>query len=469
MADMTMPFDLEVQNQDLERKRALAQALMGRALGPQPQGQMVSGHYVAPGIGSAIAQIGTAMLGNYANDKANSAQSELAGQRQKQLTEGLNSYLDTRSGKPGQTMSTAQASDLMNNDQAPQLAEPVAADPRKAIVTAMASRMPELQAIGKADFAALNKQQQGEVKDINGQAVLTFTDGRPSQLLGDYRSPMAVNSQLVAPGIPADGAKPKVLGDYRDKFGPVGAVAQPPGQPAIYGQTQPDTGEVKFAPGGSTFSPDKTGNLEALQGAGKVLGSAREQFMEAKTGLAEAQRILQLSQDPSVTTGFAASPTVGLQSLTAKLGFGGSDGLAKTQELVAGLSRRTLEAGKLMKGSFSDKDIAFLKDVEAGKIELTPTVLQHAAGLSVMSQHNAMLTAREQHNSARTVTGADEIAKLYPLPPFGSHSLDESMFPASDDSGRVGFNSPLFSGGAAAKKGTAQNPMTYEEYMSGKK
>lgn len=464
MADVTMPFDLEAQNQQIAQKRALQQALAARSL-QAPQGQMVSGHYIAPGISGLIGQLGEAAVSRFAGGQADAAQNDYAQNYSKQLSAGLKSYLDTRDGTPGQTMSDSQASNLMNNDVAPTLADPVQANPREAIVRAMASRLPELQRVGQMDFASLLKQQTPEVKDINGQLVRVVPTTGEVKTLGDYRTPVSVNGQLVKP----DGSG--IVGDYRDKYGPVTAVAQPSGGPAIYGQTQSGTGEVKFAPGGSTFSPDKTGNIEALQQAGKVLDSSRTNFNNAANNLVTAQRMLQLSKDPEVNTGFGASAVTGLQALGAKLGMNPSEAVGKTQALMSGLAQRTLDAGEGMKGSFSDSDIVFLKSVANGKIDLTPEVLQHAAGLSVMAAHNQILDAMQQHAGAASVTGADQIAKLYPLAPIGPYRLDPSMFPEKEGAnGRVSFNSPLFAAPSpAAPKGSAANPMTYEEYLQSHK
>lgn len=437
--DPTQSFDLETQNLQIQQKRALADALTKQSQ-TVPTGQMVSGHYVAPSKLSYMNQILGAYLGKRAQDSANADTANYGQNYRSQLASGLNDYLNTRSGTPGQVMNDSQASDLMNNDQAPgPLADPVAADTRKAITNAMTSRVPELQKIGQMDFANLLKKGNPETKEINGQLVSydPLDPNSKPRTLGDYRSPMSVNGQLVAPaGGPA-------VGDYRDRFGPVSEVAHPANGPAIYGQTQPDTGEVHFAPGGSTFNPDKTGNVEALQQAGKVLDSTRTQYIASSGAFNDAKQIMTLAKDPAVATGFLAGPQAGLQAITAKLGFGNDpSAAAKTQALVASLAKRTLAAGQEMKGSFSDRDVQFLGAVAEGKIDLDPGVLQHAAGLSMAAAHNSMMNAQEQHSQAGTVTGAGEISKLYQIPPVDTHTMPSEMF-ESTGSDRYRYKSPL--------------------------
>ena len=66
------------EQDELRRKQAMIDALRGRALEPM-QGQMVGKHYVAPGIGQAIAQMGTAYM---------------AGQQQKGVDAGMAGFND---------------------------------------------------------------------------------------------------------------------------------------------------------------------------------------------------------------------------------------------------------------------------------------------------------------------------------------------------------------------------------------
>lgn len=469
MADFSSPdsFDFEVQNQAIARRQALAQALQTRAMKPM-EGSMVSGRYVGPGWGGALASLTAAGLGGVMQRQGEADQTKANALYRDQLGKGLQTYLDKRSGKPGDVLNDAQAGALMDGDQAPApLAEPVQADPRAAMLGAMTSRMPELQKIGQMDFANSLTANTPKLENVNGVLVSVPANGSaPPKVLGDYRNAQVVNQKLVGP-------TGQVISDQRDKYGPVGAVAQPSGGPAIYGQTQADTGEVKFAPGGSTFSPDKTGNIEALQQTGKVLEGTRTAYLASADAIRQAQQIMTLSKDPQVNTGFAAGITTGLQGLGAKLGITGPDAPAKTQALVADLSKRTLDAGQQMKGSFSDSDIQFLKAVSAGSIDLTPQVLQHVAGLSVAAGHNAMLEAHRQHSAAEQVTGAGQLAQLYSMPVVGDHTLDDSFPEIEGTNGRVRYKSPLLEGSstagpASAPKGTAGNPMTYEEYKKGK-
>lgn len=69
-------FDYNIEAEKLKRQRALAQQLMQKGLTP-PQGQMVSGWYVAPGKLEALSHLASAVLGAYSQDNADKAQAGL--------------------------------------------------------------------------------------------------------------------------------------------------------------------------------------------------------------------------------------------------------------------------------------------------------------------------------------------------------------------------------------------------------
>lgn len=75
------------EQDELRRKQAMIDALRGKALEPA-QGQMIGKHYVAPGIGQAIAQMGTAYM---AGQQQKGVDAGMAGfnQRQRQALDDL--------------------------------------------------------------------------------------------------------------------------------------------------------------------------------------------------------------------------------------------------------------------------------------------------------------------------------------------------------------------------------------------
>jgi hypothetical protein len=74
---MQLPGEFQSQQADLQRKKMLADMLMAQGM-QQPQGQMVSGHYVGPGLLGNLAPlakffVGRKCRGKSIKDRRNSA------------------------------------------------------------------------------------------------------------------------------------------------------------------------------------------------------------------------------------------------------------------------------------------------------------------------------------------------------------------------------------------------------------
>jgi hypothetical protein len=84
----------------LERQKKLADLLQARAL-EQPQGQMVSGRFVAPSLVQQLAPLANAYMGRKASEDVESRQSKLANLIRGQQTEQANKFTDLMYGKAG--------------------------------------------------------------------------------------------------------------------------------------------------------------------------------------------------------------------------------------------------------------------------------------------------------------------------------------------------------------------------------
>lgn len=136
--------DIFTEAESLKRRRALLEALSQQAL----QSPIVGRGY---GLGQALAKMGTIALAGRGQRDLDEAESRNRADYTSALTSELQNYLKTSQGAPGQVMDDRMAHNLMVNDQAPPpLTEPVKADPREAIVQAMASRFPEMRSVGAA-------------------------------------------------------------------------------------------------------------------------------------------------------------------------------------------------------------------------------------------------------------------------------------------------------------------------------
>ena len=85
-----LPPDVAEQQQSLQRQQALANMLIQNGQ-QQPQGQMVSGHYVAPSFAQYLAPLANTAVGVYKGNQVDKRTTELAqalrGQQEKEITQ----------------------------------------------------------------------------------------------------------------------------------------------------------------------------------------------------------------------------------------------------------------------------------------------------------------------------------------------------------------------------------------------
>lgn len=417
-------YDLSTQEDDLKRRRAVVDALAKQSLNPG-LGDVILGMFgkTRSGLDPKEMQAGLARDTEVFQRK-----------QQEQMSGELSQYLNTRQGMPARPAAPDQTGTSWGPD-----APAVPANPREAIVRAMTSRLPELQAIGKADFNSLNKVPERKEHVIGNQLVESV--GGQARVMGTYNK-----------------------ADWQDEPRTINGQQ-------VQGQRNAQTGEWKpIAPQGQTINIGDKGNAKLMDEVVPVVKGARDSVVQAQQGLDASQRIMRALQDPTVQTGFGASAVNGVASLGAKLGFNGTEGVAKTQALASDLARNTLAAGQTMKGSFSDKDIAFLTDVTLGKVDFTKEALQDIAALAYQANHNTVLNAMDQYKSASGFQGMEGVAKLYPMPPVSwDASISDNPAFQKDNSGRLryqgSYSQAQKASGAPRLNSQGRVRMTMEEFL----
>lgn len=113
MADNLMggiPTDFQPEMQDISRQQKMAQMLMQQAF-QQPQGQMISGQYVAPAITQQLAPLFAAYVGSKGMEAAENKQTELAKAiRQGKETETASIMEDINAGRNKEALAKIQSS-----------------------------------------------------------------------------------------------------------------------------------------------------------------------------------------------------------------------------------------------------------------------------------------------------------------------------------------------------------------------
>lgn len=179
--------DVSVEAQALARRQKLLDSMQQRVMSPEIRGTG------AQGLVQLLSNLGSAWLLKGAQEDQAAQMKANEAARLASLQQNLGAFFDKSQGRSGETLSTQQAGDLLLNDVAPpQLAEPVKANPREAVLQAMASQHPELQAIGRMSMAELMKQgTKPGFKDHmtqDGSMVRVYDDGTVKPL-GNFAKP----------------------------------------------------------------------------------------------------------------------------------------------------------------------------------------------------------------------------------------------------------------------------------------
>lgn len=98
----SVPEELQPRALENIQQQRMAQLLMQQGMQEQPQGQMISGHYVKASPYQNLAAIANKALGMYAGYQADKGQLELAKAIRESENAGLADYLQNLQGKPAQ-------------------------------------------------------------------------------------------------------------------------------------------------------------------------------------------------------------------------------------------------------------------------------------------------------------------------------------------------------------------------------
>ena len=150
----------------LERQKKLADLLQSRAL-EQPQGQMVSGRYVAPSIIQQLAPLANAYMGRKASEDVESRQSKLANLIRGQNVAETKDILETLQGREGQevpmvapsTDADAQPSGFYGTKPSMEMQGAVAPDKMAALMKALNAQGAGGQALAPQLMSSMFKEE----------------------------------------------------------------------------------------------------------------------------------------------------------------------------------------------------------------------------------------------------------------------------------------------------------------------
>jgi hypothetical protein len=166
MAIGTLPPELFAQQQQLNRQQQMAQMLMQQG-GQQPQGQMVSGRYVAPSFFQNVLPLAQMYAGTRMAEKGDKKALDLAAALRTRYGDELSQYQNLMNPKP--TLAPEQAGPMMNQQgQAmPIPREMVQGTPDRqaANLFAASAYNPALQAVGMKNLTQGPKWEKASFTD----------------------------------------------------------------------------------------------------------------------------------------------------------------------------------------------------------------------------------------------------------------------------------------------------------------
>lgn len=405
MATMT-PFtfqedsSLQSQASSLEGRKKLMQALHQAALKGNYQNNATAPYEL-------LGNLATMWITNNAQQKQQVQEAELARKMQQDLMGSATAYMDRRDGKAGETMSDEQTAALMGQDQAPQLAEPVKADPRAALVQAMASQHPELQRMAQLDAQMLMKKKEGPgFKDhtVDGRVVRVYDDGRAQELTQKEKDQWEDGTMIN----PATG---KTEAIQRNKA--TGQVKTPFG------------GGTNVTVGGATTVFDKKQDEYMAKETSEIAKKARNDVVDSVSALKNSQQLLGLLDKGELFTGAGAEIKLNVARVASALGVKDYDEkIGDTQAVISQLANATLDTVKRLPGAITEKERPFLEQAAAGQITWTPETLKRLALVNQAMQHNYMLQSMNDYRNSNDRMG--DYKGLHSMPTF-SYKADSRL------------------------------------------
>jgi hypothetical protein len=457
--------DYESEAASLDKREAMLRAMMQGGLAPMETTQ-IGGVAGARHPLEAVAKIAQAYMAGRGIKSVDSKRQQMQGRYAADLRSGLDKFLEGSTTQPGK-----QPDVTGNNPSAfvagGQLDEQGAAMKRRqAIIEAMASNHPVLRQVGATAFSGLGKEQMSQ-KDWLGladkfdpQSVLEAQRTGDTSRLRPKKQTHVVNNQIVQ----VDGSAAQPLGDFGDKYSPVGRIATGPDGKPVIGQTDLRSGKANFAPGGgTTVNVDTQGTAEKAFAKGlaeeraKVITKSYEKAQGVPQTIAtldEAANALQAG----IKSGQTAEVALVMSKLSKSFGLGEVDpSIANTEEFRAKMANSVLEILKTLRPA-SDKDVEYAEKAAGGKITLDDQTMLRLVNSAKAAGVNTWLGHARLLDKNRDASGA--------LPQ--DISTFEVPLTFNMDAGQFDFRNGMFQvkpPPAAWKRGTTQTPMSLDDYL----
>ena len=376
MADIgTLNPEQMLQQQQILRQQKMAEMLMQQGM-QQPQGQMVSGRYVAPSIFQNLAGLANVYMGQRGIDQANQAQIDLAKRLRADETSAMADFMQQRQGRP----EIAGTPDIPTETY-----ETVRGTPAQAAIPPNPqAAYANLYANPKASAAqrqfAFNKMNEGPIK-VGVEDTLIDPNTLKPIYQGTGKLPESIKYAIAIGQLPQD---PKTWNPQQ------AALAQ-------------KIVESKTSAGASKYD---FGNMinKSLSDVAPMLVASKTATSGAIQQADAANRIIQSLDTNKLFTGAGANQKLQAAQIGQMLGVTGNkteEIVANTRQAIQGLAQLTLQGRKQMRGegAITESEGALAQRAMSGDISLTAGELRILANAAKRSakftydQHQSMMGA----------------------------------------------------------------------------
>jgi hypothetical protein len=383
-----LPPEVALEQQRLTRQQQLANALMQN--NQQPQGQMVSGRFVAPSFFQNLQPVANMLTGAYLSNKADERSQALAQQLRNRNQADIQNFM----GAMTPTTTTTEmagpygVSGAGQNIPMPTATQTQGPDYAKAFRIAYGSYDPALRAQA---MEMLKTQKLGPDETLNR---MDFTTGQLVPIAsggGSLAGPVKEAAQLLGINKPLEQWSAQELAAVNQKA----VDLKRAGSPVV---NIPNFAEKTFA---GNLAENQAKKFDTLQ-------TNAEKAPDVLRSVAESKAILKSGK---FFSGSPANVQLEMAKMADALGLGGTDTKTKaanTQTLITNAAGSTLDSiagsGLGAGQGFTDKDLKFLQEARSFRIDMTDANikrvidLQERAARASVNRYNERLRSLPQQS-----------------------------------------------------------------------
>tara|TARA_R110000822_G_scaffold46573_1_gene123850 strand:+ start:8450 stop:9724 length:1275 start_codon:yes stop_codon:yes gene_type:complete len=377
-----LPPEMQQESRDISRQQRLADMLTGQVFN-QPQGQMVSGRYVAPSFFQNLAPLAQAYFGNQISEKAGAKQVALAqGLRERQVKDA-ELFSEAMSGVPADETTGRPA---------------IAPDYKAAVRIALNSYDPAIRAQGMEMLKGIKLGEGETIQRMN------FGTGKmESVATGGAKMPDTVKTAAMTLGITGD---------------PTTWTPQ---------QTQAVANQVmaqKRATATNVSITQSTGKSLAGE-IGPMMKESVIQTQGAYSTIDAADKILTALETNNLITGPLAQQRIQAGRVATTLGFAGKDEgqkLANTTQAVQGLAGLVLAGRRQMRGegAITGSESQLAERAMSGDINFTPIELVSLANAAKRVGQYQIQTHNQRLDAMKTDPELKALIPFYSVSPMSA-------------------------------------------------